>query len=108
MTTSLKDIAATASQIISVVGPIIKFAMPGSDVAQKLAAALDVAGEYLRFGNKLTDVHLVNIQNDLAAIKAEVEEMAKTGESVPQEKWDAVHTDIDDAASRIRAAMGLS
>lgn len=104
---NLQDIARTASQIISVVGPIIRVAQAGSPVAQKIADALDVAGNYLRFGDKLVGEHLAEVQKDLEDIRKEVTEMASHGDSVPQDKWDAVHTDITSSADRIRAAMGL-
>ncbi len=106
MSTSLKDLATTASSIINIVGPIIRFAVPGSDVAMKLASALEVGVKYLRFAADLQENHLTEIQKDLLAIKAEVEEMAKHGSSVPQEKWATVHSDIESSAARIRKAMG--
>ena len=104
--TTLKDIATTASTIVNVVGPIIRFAVPGSDIAIKAAMALEVGVKYLRFASEFQQGALSEIQKDLLAIKAEVEEMAKKGESVPQAKWKAVHTDISSAADRIRKAMG--
>lgn len=103
---TLKEIATTASQIVGIVGPIIRFAIPGSDIAIKLASALDVGVKYLKFAATLSDTHLAEIQKDLLAIKAEVEEMAKAGPNVPQAKWAKVHTDIETSADRIRKAMG--
>ena len=103
---NLKEIANTAGTIVNIVGPIIRFAVPGSDLAIKLAQALEVGVKYLRFAADFEQGSLSEIQKDLLAIKAEVEEMAKHGSSVPQEKWNTVHADIGGAADRIRKAMG--
>lgn len=104
--TTLKDLANTASQIITVVAPIIRFAVPGSEAAIKIADALDAAGRYLKFADSVIEDHLPEIEAGLAAIKVEVDAMAAAGDGVTLDKWADVSTGIKSANDRIRAAMG--
>lgn len=102
----LKDIAGAASQIITFAVPLIRVTQPGSPAALVLAEALETAGKYLKFADKMADEHLTELAADFAAIKADVEAMAEAGDHVPPEKWEAAGAKIKSAADRIRAATG--